>query len=483
MARKHTGNIYQRKEGGAFYADYYSGGRRVREALIGDDGKPVFDKATAEALLAARMYRLNAPTASQQIEGLENERRTIEEKAALAAAEEERRRQAKEAEEERKRQAEEEHKRLISERREERERVARENWDNAWILYMSAEPQDGVRLERLKCLKGLTAGDTIPPMSQAKNVYKYFRNFAEAMKSRGIQLLSEVTGRDAQAFLDGLRKSLTAKTVNSYRSTIFSIYNYLIKTGTIQCVNPFADVPRAEAEAGEEYTREAFTLTELKTLLSMATGEVRLLVMLGYYCGLRLGDAATLKWSEVDLDERMITRVQNKVRKRVKKKESATVRVGINSDLMAELAAIPEGERGVYVLPMLAADYATMAGRKRIAREIAALMKKCGITTREIDSDGRGHCIRGFHSLRHSNITKLTEAGANATAVSKLAGHSNLNMTAHYAHLTSDTAHELAEKLVIVENPRSELSALIVKMDNAQVQRTLEFVRQLMGVR
>ena len=93
MARKHTGNIYQRKEGGAFYADYYSGGRRVREALIGDDGKPVFDKATAEALLAARMYRLNAPTASQQIEGLENERRTIEEKAALAAAEEERRRQ------------------------------------------------------------------------------------------------------------------------------------------------------------------------------------------------------------------------------------------------------------------------------------------------------------------------------------------------------------------------------------------------------
>ncbi|MBP5670838.1 MAG: site-specific integrase [Victivallales bacterium] len=477
MARKHIGQVKQRKEGGAFYADYYSCGRRVREVLLGDDGKPVFDRATAESLLAARMYRLNAPTASQQIEGLESERRTIEEKAAQAEAREEAARKLKEEEDNQKRAAEEERERQTIERRERSLQLARERLKDAWTLYLTTEPPEGLKVRRLKCLRGIKTDDQIKPMTQADNVRKYFLRFVADMKKAGIYHLSKVTAVSAQAFLDGLK--LTAKTTNNYRCTISAIYRYLIACGVLKCKNPFDDTVRAEAEEGEEHSREPFTESEVSALKANAQGELKIAVLLGYYCSLRLGDCATLKWCEVDLEQGRIHRLQNKVKTRVKNKKKAKVEPFLNDELKQALCSIPEEERGVFVLPEMAEDYKTVAGRRRINKQFDALLKKCGIETQETDESGRNHCLKGFHSFRHSSLTRLAEEGFNAYEISKQAGHSSLEMTAHYVSLSDAESKRMAEALTIGDNPKRELSGLIESMDTTQIQKMLDFAHSL----
>jgi len=54
--------------------------------------------------------------------------------------------------------------------------------------------------------------------------------------------------------------------------------------------------------------RRELTVEELRTVCQSATGELRALLGLGVYTGLRLGDCSTLRWCEVDLARNVIRR-------------------------------------------------------------------------------------------------------------------------------------------------------------------------------
>lgn len=58
---------------------------------------------------------------------------------------------------------------------------------------------------------------------------------------------------------------------------------------------------------------------------------------------------------------------------------------------------------------------------------------KCGITNKR------------FHDLRHTHISNLIEAGFSPAFVQQRVGHSNLNMTMRYTHLTVDTQYQIVE--------------------------------------
>jgi integrase len=61
--------------------------------------------------------------------------------------------------------------------------------------------------------------------------------------------------------------------------------------------------------------KRPFTLTELRTVLNLASDEWRSMVLFGLYSGQRLGDIATLKWNNIDLvhrEQRLLTRKTGK---------------------------------------------------------------------------------------------------------------------------------------------------------------------------
>lgn len=53
-----------------------------------------------------------------------------------------------------------------------------------------------------------------------------------------------------------------------------------------------------------------------------------------------------------------------------------------------------------------------------------------------------------LHALRHSLAMRLLDKGANESYVSRLLGHANLNMTAHYIHYSKGRSRELYDQLV-----------------------------------
>ena len=53
-----------------------------------------------------------------------------------------------------------------------------------------------------------------------------------------------------------------------------------------------------------------------------------------------------------------------------------------------------------------------------------------------------------FHDLRHTSATRMIETGASIVAVSKILGHSSLNVTMRYAH-PDDSLKDAVEKLTV----------------------------------
>jgi integrase len=179
-------------------------------------------------------------------------------------------------------------------------------------------------------------------------------------------------------------------------------------------------------------SRRELTIDELRTVCQAATGELRTLLALGIYSGLRLGDCATLRWGEVDLPRGMMRRIPNKTARRNPK----PVIVPIHPILRDMLASTPLKKRSEYVLPEMAALYAHNICA--VTDKVQGHFKTCGITLHKpgTGKDGKRAVIEvGFHSLRHTFVSLCRESNAPLAVVESIVGHSNPSMTRHYTHV------------------------------------------------
>ena len=182
-------------------------------------------------------------------------------------------------------------------------------------------------------------------------------------------------------------------------------------------------------------TRKELTLTQLGAVLTKAHGEMKLLFGLGIYTGLRLGDCATLRWSEVDLHRRLITRVPMKIARR----DSTPVKIPLHPVLLAMLTKTNPKTRGEYILPESAAMY----GKARcvLSSTIQEHFRKCGVRTIKagtgLKATGKRAVVEvGFHSLRHTFVSLCRASDVPLSVVQSLVGHSSPSMTAHYTHVS-----------------------------------------------
>ena len=179
-------------------------------------------------------------------------------------------------------------------------------------------------------------------------------------------------------------------------------------------------------------SRRELTIDELRKICQAATGELRTLLALGIYSGLRLGDCATLRWGEVDLPRGMMRRIPNKTARRNPK----PVIVPIHPILCDMLASTPLKQRGEYVLPEMAALYAHNICA--VTDKVQGHFKTCGITLHKpgTGKDGKRAVIEvGFHSLRHTFVSLCRESNAPLAVVESIVGHSSPAMTRHYTHV------------------------------------------------
>ena len=243
--------------------------------------------------------------------------------------------------------------------------------------------------------------------------------------------LRDVDYKTAEDYMASLNHGKFAPNTYNYHLMAAKYIFSVLKDDARLAVNPWEGIKRKTKISN---IRRELTIDELKKVCQTATGELRVLLCVGLYTGLRLGDCATLRWCEVDLRRNQIRRVPNKIAR----KNPKTVTIPIHQVLRAMLAEIPDTERGVFVLTKTANIYLN-GSRPLISRAIQKHFEACGIKTTRRGTTKRAIIEVGFHSLRHTFVSICRESGAALSVVESLVGHNSVDMTRYYTH-TSELA-------------------------------------------
>lgn len=260
-----------------------------------------------------------------------------------------------------------------------------------------------------------------------------------------ISKLNEVTSEIALDYSAYLNRKYSPNTFNKYKNFLFSFYKTLEKPAAMQA-NPWhKDLIKRKRLTGKTNSKRELTIDELKSILEKAEGEELTFHALGIFTGMRLGDCATLKWSEVDLDRRIIVRIPNKT----KHTSGEKIKIGIPPYLHALLSTTPKAKRKGHVLADTSMLYETDPAA--LSRQIQDLFEKCGINTVQ-PGTGKGTKKRaivevGFHSYRHTYVSLNAMAGTPTAHVQQLVGHSNPAMTEHYTHISDAAVVKYAQAL------------------------------------
>lgn len=158
--------------------------------------------------------------------------------------------------------------------------------------------------------------------------------------------------------------------------------------------------------------------------------------LLSLLCGLRAGEIFALKWADIDMDNGQIT-IRDP-------KNSKNRHVYMQSDVKTMLIRRFSGQSRNELV------FKTSDGQERhaISKSFQTSVNELGFN--ENIDDPRMKVV--FHTLRHTFASWLVMEGTPLYTVAKLMGHSTLEMTQRYAHLSPDTKKQAIMALENVFN-------------------------------
>lgn len=196
--------------------------------------------------------------------------------------------------------------------------------------------------------------------------------------------------------------------------------------------DPWKGIARKRTDA---HVRRPLTRDETDALLAAADGEMRTLVAVCLYTGLRLGDACQFRWEDIrDGAAYVLT-----------SKRDRRVAIPIHPALRNILG---ERRAGGFIMPGMAARYRdAKQGRSNVSRSVMRLFRRCGIETSVKAVNGRLRPDATAHSLRHTFVTRAVEAGVPPHVVQAIVGHSSAVMTERYTHLSDEAVLRAFENM------------------------------------
>ncbi len=332
--------------------------------------------------------------------------------------------------------------------------------DQHEVLHQAARARGIIQSHDLPLSEVWTAYLATRPTCSAGTLGNHKRNlgrFNEWLKERGagIESFTQVTADIAGDYLDDLwGTGISAATFNYHRASLQAITNALPRKYGIEG-NPWHDQDRKN---DEHQTRQTMAAPKIVELLGNAgtDPELHTLLMLGAYAGMRLKDAALLKWHDVDMQRRMISYRPYKTRRRNK-----TAIVPITDELHRALSGMTPGAGG-YVLPGIAGEYTDHYDRlKKSLLEV--------VRTVQPDHDHEGAMQRlqtrtatGFHALRHYFCSTCANSGIPAAQLERMTADQAKTLNQYYIHGEIDAGAVAAAltPLCAIDPAREQLKML-----------------------
>ncbi len=235
-----------------------------------------------------------------------------------------------------------------------------------------------------------------------------------------------------ESLLSNMRKAGKAnRTQVHLRGILNVIINAAIQEGFFEGINPCQRVKVKKKDNQRVRFFSAEEATQLLEVLKARSMQLHDEALLSLFCGLRAKEIFLLTWADVDFDNHQIF-----IRDPKNHKDRFAF---MTSEVEAMLRLRSRGQRpSSYVFPKEDGGY-----QKSVSTIYRDVIKELGFN--EGISDRRLKVV--FHTLRHTFASWLVQDGTPLFTVSKLMGHSSIQMTMRYAHLAPDHLRQAAGRL------------------------------------
>jgi integron integrase len=270
------------------------------------------------------------------------------------------------------------------------------------------------------------------------------------VRYHGMAHPSTLGSREVAAFLTwlALERKVSASTQNQARAALLFLYQQVLEV-------PLAGLGQIPTARESHRIPVVLTPSEVLRVVEQLEGEVRLIALLLYGCGLRLGEGVGLRVKDLDFGRgEVIVRRGKGGKDRVTMLPETVVPLlrhhlkGVQAEWRRDISAgvtVPLPEAYETKHPAAARDwgwYWVFPAHKRtrvpgdgsmrrwhlhptvMQRGMAAAVRASGIGK-------RASC----HTLRHSFATHLLESGSDIRTVQELLGHHDVSTTMIYTHV------------------------------------------------
>lgn len=231
----------------------------------------------------------------------------------------------------------------------------------------------------------------------------------------------DLTEREIVKYLAKMiQNGLSASTVHSLINALLFYYRNVLKRENFEIV-----IPRPKSE---KRLPVVLTMAECFGIFNaIENPKHRLLLLLGYGAGLRLSEIISLQWSDILMAEFKI---------HIKEAKGRKDRIVM---LPYSIVSFLESYRQLYKSNTFVFE-GQYKGEMYSARSVQQVMHHA---IEKVGLDKKA----SVHTLRHSFATHLLEAGTDIRYIQGLLGHSSINTTTIYTHLTNKAVKKVQSPL------------------------------------
>ncbi len=251
---------------------------------------------------------------------------------------------------------------------------------------------------------------------------KHFESFLEGKK------VSDLKADAMQAHADKLReRGINPRSINLGIEAVRRPVAVFCKKWNL--ANPLAEVERYQQTPKK---RGILTPAEVQRIVEYKDDpRARLIVLLGCLCGLRMGEARALTVDKIDLKNQTIRIDSNVVKKsegiKAPKYDSSRT-IPAPDAVLENIELLQTAWPGKYVLPNYA-DLKRPVDASAFRRAFPRVLEAIGIDAAEQKSRNLV-----YHGLRHTYVSLMQDAGLAPFVVSRLVGHTSIEMTKRYTN-------------------------------------------------
>jgi integrase len=252
----------------------------------------------------------------------------------------------------------------------------------------------------------------------------------------GNKKLNEITSFLIEEYkASALKKGLCNKTVNCHITVLNTCLTHAVEW------NELETKPNIKRLKVVQQKFDFLTFEESEMLINVSRGIWKEMILFALHTGMRYGEIRAIRWQDINWEKKLITVKNAFYRDIFGATKSNKERYVPISPTLFELMEKKKRSRG-----FIFSDKAEKHLKENLPRQaLRRIIEKTEL------KKANGRKI-GWHAFRHTFASQLAMRGAPLSAIQQLLGHSNIQTTMRYAHLSPST---LNETIMLLESNRN----------------------------